>query len=99
MKKVEMMPQSTVIAADDGIVRICGMGISIIILQEAGDRVTLGDCLRLAEEKGFDKDNDLALLVVAESEHAGAVYKYGNHLHPKTKEWIFEKVGDTVGYA
>lgn len=84
--KIEQVPQSTVIAADDGIVRICGMGISIIILQEAGDRVTLGDCLRLAEEKGFDKDNDLSLLVVAESERAGAVYKYGNHLHPKTKE-------------
>ena len=99
MKKVEMLPQRTVIAKDDGIVRICGMGISIIILQEAGDRVTLADCLRLAEEKGFDKDNDLALLVVAESERAGAVYKYGNHLHPKTKEWIWEKVGDTVGYA
>lgn len=97
--KIEQVPQSTVIAADDGIVRICGMGISIILMQSEGDRVTLADCLRLAEEKGFDKDNDLALLVVAESERAGAVYKYGNHLHPKTKEWIWEKVGDTVGYA
>ena len=97
--KIEQVPQSTVIAADDGIVRICGMGISIILMQFEGDRVTLEDCLRLAEEKGFDKDNDLSLLVVAESEHAGAVYKYGNHLHPKTKQWIWEKVGDTIGYA
>lgn len=99
MKKIEQVPQRTLIAADDGIVRICGMGISIIIMQEAGDRVTLGDCLRLAEEKGFDVDNDLALLVVAESEHAGAVYKFGNHLDPKSKKWIWEKVGETVGYA
>lgn len=99
MKKIGQVPQRTLIAADDGIVRICGEKISIIIINGEGDRVTLGDCLRLAEEKGFDVDNDLALLVVAESERSGAVYKFGNHLDPKSKKWIWEKVGDTVGYA
>ena len=94
----EKLLAKTVIANGEGIVRICGEGISIIHFCGDDEQLTLADCHKFAVEQGYDEENDMALVVIAEHPTNGAVYKHGNRLS-KDKKWIWEKVGETCGYA
>ena len=93
------IPKGRVIARDGGIVRLCTGTAARVIYVSEGELLTLSDCEKLAKkELGYGDENDATLLVVAEYETIGTVYKYGNHFDKKGN-WIWEKVGDTVGYA
>lgn len=96
---VEQLHESTVVARGEGILRICGERLSVIHFCEDDEQITLADCKAMADEQGYDEENDMPLLVVAEYPTKGAVYKHGNHLSSRGKRYIWEKVGETCGYA
>lgn len=95
---VEQLHESTVVARGEGILRICGERLSVIHFCEDDEQITLADCKAMADEQGYDEENDMALVVIAEHPTNGAIYKHGNRLS-KDKKWIWEKVGETCGYA
>ncbi len=94
----EKMPKRTVIARYDGIVRIITDTAVCVVYVGDEDCLTLADCEKKALAMGWDHENDGPVVVIAEQETSGAVYKYGNHVF-KGKRGLWDKVGETVGYA
>lgn len=87
----------TDVGKNGAIVRICTDGKCLIYYVMDCETLTLERCREIAVEMGWSAANDAPITVIAEEELTGAVYKYGNH-HEDGKA-IWEKVGETVGYA
>ena len=94
----EKTSERTVIARYGGIVRIITDAAVRIVYVGDEDSLTLADCEKKALEMGWDCENDGPVVVIAEQETSGAVYKYGNRISGAGRD-LWEKVGETVGYA
>ena len=98
MNGIEIMPKRTVVACNDGIVRIITDAAVRIVYVGDEESLTLADCEKKALEMGWDCENDGPVVVIAEQETSSAVYKYGNRISGAGRD-LLEKVGETVGYA
>ncbi len=94
---LEKVDSKTVIAPC-GIVRIVTENAACTVFVGEEECLTFADCEKKAVEMGWNPENDCSVVVIAEQENAGAVYKLGNHIEKGGRD-IWEKVGETLGYA